>query len=213
MSVGRTIEIWTASRGGSPWSAGTVAWRFAVTVTVGTLGSSAAIATAAVAANSMPAVNIRSLFMAPPLSFPMDDSDGGQGRLFPPVETCGRAEERLSAAKDWPSYLQSLEIRTPFPSRSSAAAAVLEQAAQHPRVLLVDLHALRQEIAGRLIVRGFGRRERGARRLGDGFLARDQDADHLGGARRAVDFLDGGEARELLVRAGGGQAQRADAPA
>src|SRR6185503_16908810 len=141
MSVGRTTEIWTAARGGNPSSAGTVAWRFAVTVTVGTLGSSAAIATAAVAANSRPAVNIRSVFMAPPLSFPMDDSNERQGRPFPPLETCGRAEERLSTAKDWPSYLQSLEIRMPLPSGSSAAA-VLEQAAQHPRVLLVDLHAL-----------------------------------------------------------------------
>src|SRR6185503_19072770 len=98
-------------------------------------------------------------------------------------------------------------------SRGSAAAAVLEQAAQHPRVLLVDLHALGQEVAGRLIVRSFGRRERGARRLGNGFLARDENADHLGGARCAVDFLDGGEPRKLLVRAGGGQAQRADTSA
>src|SRR5690242_19598382 len=105
MSVGTTTETWTAARGGSPSSTGAVAWRFAVTVTVGTLGSSAAIATAAVAANSMPAINIRSVFMAPPLSFPMDDSDGHQGRPFPPVETCGRPEDRLSAAKDWPSYL------------------------------------------------------------------------------------------------------------
>src|SRR5262245_18858552 len=141
MSVGSTTEIWTAARGGSPSVESSIEWRFAVTVTVGTLGSSAAIAAAAATATNTPAVSIRSVFMASPLVI----SNGRQGSPLPPIETCGRAEERLSAAKDWPSYLQSLEIRGE--SRRSGPAAVLEQASQHPRVLLVDLHALRQEIA------------------------------------------------------------------
>jgi len=73
MSVGMMTGSWTASRGGS---AGTVTCRFAVTITVVTavvtLGSSPAIATAAVAANNMPAVKIRSVFIAAPLFVSME---------------------------------------------------------------------------------------------------------------------------------------------
>ena len=114
MSVGMTNEIWRASRGASTAGAGTC--RFAVTVTVSMLGSSAAIAVPAAAANNRPTVKIR-VFIAAPLLV----SNGAQGSAEPPLETCGRPEERLSAAKDSPRYLQSLEIRFAVPRRAARA--------------------------------------------------------------------------------------------
>src|SRR5688500_17654392 len=61
----------------------------------------------------------------------------------------------------------------------AAAMLLLQQAAQHPRVLLVHLHALRQQIEGRFVVRLLGDRQHLARRAHHGLLTLDQQPHHL----------------------------------
>ena len=63
------------------------------------------------------------------------------------------------------------------------ARSALEEAAQHPGVLLVDLHALGQQIGRRLVVGLVDHREDRARGAHDRFVALDQQPDHLLGLR------------------------------
>src|SRR5438067_5394325 len=87
----------------------------------------------------------------------------------------------------------SFSMRTPL---IAAVMLLLQQAAQHPCVLLVDLHALREQIERRLVVCLFGDRQRLARGAHHRFLALDQEPHHLFCRGYAVGFLD---ARELCV--------------
>jgi hypothetical protein len=67
---------------------------------------------------------------------------------------------------------------------TDTAPPFLEQAAQHPRCLLVNRQALRQQVGGRSVPGLVGQRQQAARGARHGFVAIDQDAHHrqcLGG--------------------------------
>ncbi len=87
----------------------------------------------------------------------------------------------------------------------------LEQAAQHPRGLLMHLHALGQQVERGLVARLVGDRSDAACGLDDRFLALHQQADHLLRARHAFRLGHAGELLEFLVGAGRRETERADA--
>ena len=64
--------------------------------------------------------------------------------------------------------------------------SVIQQAAQHPRRLLVNLHTLGEEIGRRLVIRPSAAGEERSRRPTTAFLAREQVANHVGGVGFAV---------------------------
>ncbi|CAM2144637.1 hypothetical protein PT2222_160110 [Paraburkholderia tropica] len=86
-----------------------------------------------------------------------------------------------------------------------------QQRTQHPRGLFMRLHALREQVGGRLVVGGFRCREDRARGAHHGFLAFHELADHVFGGRHSVGFRNRRELREVLVAARRVHAQRADA--
>src|SRR5690606_9577933 len=88
---------------------------------------------------------------------------------------------------------------------------LFEQAAQHPGVLLVDVHALGQQVGGGLVVGGVGLVERGPGGLGDRFVALDQQAHHFHGVWHVAGLGNGRQLGELAVRARRMHAQGADA--
>ncbi len=125
---------------------------------------------------------------------------------------CGKAPVRARSAVAEPQTCapHATPIR-PIQRPVSTPGLLFEKAAQHPRGLLVNIQPLRQHIGGRLVVGLVHQREEFACGTRRRFLRVDQQADHLGGLGHAVHFLDRGELDELLVGAGGGMAQRADA--
>src|SRR5690606_12764769 len=92
-----------------------------------------------------------------------------------------------------------------------AAALLLQQRAQHPRRLLVDLDALREQVGRGLVAGLLHPREQRARRAHHRLVAGHQLADHVLGPGHAGALLDRGELRELRVGARRERTQRADA--
>ena len=86
-----------------------------------------------------------------------------------------------------------------------------KQAAQHPGGFFMHIHALRQQIAGWLVVGGICRLKHLARRAGRCFLCHDEMLHHLHCSGHTLHLLDGGKLDKLLVGAGRGNAQRTDA--
>lgn len=89
--------------------------------------------------------------------------------------------------------------------------SAFQQAAQHPGILFVNLHALGQQVGRRFIAGLVDQREEAARRLGHGLLASHQLLDHLFGADLAFTFLDHRQLGEFPVGSRRGHTQRADA--
>src|SRR3546814_617952 len=145
----------------------------------------------ALAASITPAAKPRSVFCvrsssAPPTmtgKAPIPDIAPAI-RLAPvPTTTVGRPSARLSMAaimrkdrlgcrseKDRP-HGRSL------PQRRSAVSR--QHAAQHPGVLFVHLHALSQEVGGRLVIGLFDGRKDGARGASHRLLSSDELPDHV----------------------------------
>ncbi len=75
----------------------------------------------------------------------------------------------------------------------------------------MDLHALREPIAGGLVVRASRSQEYVAGRSGHGLVAFDGAPDHVLGLRDSVVLGAGGERRELPTSPGGRGAERTNA--
>ena len=75
----------------------------------------------------------------------------------------------------------------------------------------MHLEALGEQVGGRLVVGLVYQREQFARGACRGFLGGDEQADHVGRFRHAFHLLDRGQLDELLVGAGRGDAEGADA--
>src|ERR1039458_3346512 len=87
---------------------------------------------------------------------------------------------------------------------------LLQQAAEHPGRLLVDLHPPGEQVQGGLVVGRLGHREDLAGDANHRLLVLLQPPDHLRGVR-GIGFLgDHGESREFAVRRRGANAQRAN---
>src|SRR4051812_33336287 len=84
----------------------------------------------------------------------------------------------------------SFSVRVPL---IAAFILLLQKAAQHPRVLFVDIHALRQQIQSRLIVRFLRHRQHRPCRADHRLLRLNEELHHLLGLRDAVGFLDAAE--------------------
>src|SRR6185436_13346684 len=94
---------------------------------------------------------------------------------------------------------------------STTAISVLQERTQHPRVLLMDLHALREQVRRGFVAGLVHRGEELARGAGDGFLPLDEQSDHLLRIRDACGFPDRRELCVLRIRARRIHAERADA--
>jgi len=116
-----------------------------------------------------------------------------------PIRACGRT--------DGDDRGPGGALRTCAPATWSSAPGpdLKPPAAQHPGVLLVDLHPLREQVCRRLVVRRFGGGEDRPGRAHHRLLPFHELADHLLRARRPGLLLDGGQGRIGLVRAGRGK--------
>src|ERR1700694_5396946 len=81
----------------------------------------------------------------------------------------------------------SFSMRLPL---MAAVMLLLQQAAQHPCVFFMYLHALREQVERGFVVRLVGHRQDLTRRAYHGFLPLDQRLDHLPGFRHPGRFLD-----------------------
>src|ERR1035441_943402 len=87
---------------------------------------------------------------------------------------------------------------------------LLQQAAEHPGRLLVDLHPPGEQVQGGLVVGRLGHREDLAGDANHRLLVLLQPPDHLRGVRGIGVLGDPGESREFAVRRRGANAQRAN---
>ena len=95
--------------------------------------------------------------------------------------------------------------------RNRYDASALKEAAQHPGIFLVNLHALGQQVGGWFVTGLVDQRENAASSLGNGLLAGNELLDHVLGADLAFAFLDHGQSGEFGVGARGSDAEGADA--
>ena len=98
---------------------------------------------------------------------------------------------------DGPAESWKVHGRSDAPSPIMPRISSCQQRAQHPGVLLVQLHAGGQQVGGGLVVGLVGRREDLAAGAHHGFLAFHQVLDHLVGRLGVVAVLDTREFSEL----------------